>query len=96
MFSLMSRQPSDVAGNVAPCVCDVIITDVNENRTKGRTRQPVPDSHATVPDSHARYQTEKVETPFPIEFSCLRYENKKSHMQMQESCILVNIKNDFD
>ena len=45
------------------------------NRTKGTARQPVPDSHATVPDSNARYQTEKVGTPLSMEFSCLRYEN---------------------
>ena len=36
------------------------------------TRQP-----RAVPDRHARYQTEKVGTPLPVEFSCLRYEKIK-------------------
>ena len=44
------------------------------NRTKGSAIQSVPDSHATAPDSHAQYQTEKVGTPLSVEFSCLRYE----------------------
>ena len=51
--------------------CDVIVTDVMNKRSAG---QP-------VPDSHARYQTEKVGTPLPVEFSCLRYENSKSLLQ---------------
>ena len=37
------------------------------------TRQP-----RAVPDRHARYQTEKVGTTLPVEFSCLRYENNHS------------------
>ena len=49
------------------------------NRTKGSARQPVPDSHATAPDVHTRYQTEKVETALSMEFSCLRYENGRTN-----------------
>ena len=53
------------------------------NRTKGSTRQPVPDSHATVPDSHARYQTEKVGIPLSVEFPCLRYEKYMSNVAVE-------------
>ena len=61
---------------------DVIVTDVNEQKgtpgslyqtaTRG-TRQP-----RAVPDRHAWYQTEKVGTTLPVEFSCLRYEKSTS------------------
>ena len=64
------------------------------NRTKGSARQPVPDSHATVPDSHARYQTEKVGTPLSVEFSCLRYEKMLSHPKVsglrQHFCTVIS------
>ena len=53
------------------------------NRTKGSARQP-------VPNSHARYQPEKVGTPLLVEFSCLRY--KKTLSEVGEIRIYPSVK----